>query len=196
MNQQFDLFISYAREDEAEANLLHDQLDKLGISCWRDRQELSSDEFEFTQRIASGMDSCKSVIALLSKNYIESYYCFQEYFNALICSGALSSNLRVVLLDNTLNDHPMVELTDFAALSVQFDGYLNQINGWQKAAESMPGQFGIGSLMSRSGIFSKGFLEKISRKSVRRMPTVTLNFSQSLNFCCRRLSQMMSTRLN
>ena len=138
MNQQFDLFISYARKDEAEASLLYDQLEKLGISCWQDRQELSSDELEFTQRTASGMDSCKSVIALLSKNYLESYYCFQEYFIALICSGALSSNLRVVLLDDTLNDHPMVELTDVAALSVQSDDYLNQINGWQKAAVSIP----------------------------------------------------------
>jgi hypothetical protein len=65
-----DIFISYAREDEARAHELAAALTRLGWSVWYDRALVPSEEFD--ERIEQELDAARCVIVIWSRASIKS----------------------------------------------------------------------------------------------------------------------------
>jgi hypothetical protein len=67
-----DIFISYAREDEAKVGKLASELVRLGWSVWYDRSLVASEEYD--ERIEKELDTAACVIVVWSRASIRSRY--------------------------------------------------------------------------------------------------------------------------
>lgn len=106
---KFDVFISYARCDEAIAISLESKLIAYGFKCWRDREIISPSEYYFPERLAEGIEESRVAIAVLSKNYLSSYYCMQEFINCRVDQPMPSSKIRMLCVSESLAQHPIIE---------------------------------------------------------------------------------------
>ena len=66
VGERASVFISYAREDEADARDLTDLLQKSGISVWFDRTGLRSGEI-WSQEIEDAIQGCRVFLPLISR---------------------------------------------------------------------------------------------------------------------------------
>ena len=78
---QYDVFISYSREDMAVANRLCEALDKLGVSYWIDRNIHGS--ANFLSEITRYIRNCKVVVFIASPNSAQSEWTQKEILFAL-----------------------------------------------------------------------------------------------------------------
>jgi hypothetical protein len=85
----FDVFISYARADHLVATSLADNLRNAGLSVFIDTSAINHGE-AWLERIHDALDSCRSVIAVYSPDFVQSRPCKWE-FN-LACAKNLESD--------------------------------------------------------------------------------------------------------
>ena len=75
------LFISYRRSQEKAVRAVYKLLEKHGVACWLDRQDI--DELaDFPQRIAQGLAQSHAVLVWWSRDYSESQICIHEFLLA------------------------------------------------------------------------------------------------------------------
>ena len=78
------IFISYSRKNTENIDVICRRLDELSIGYWRDRNEISSTEYNFTKSFAGGVKNCDYFLIYLTDDYIDSYYCWLELMNSMI----------------------------------------------------------------------------------------------------------------
>src|ERR1035437_7726542 len=66
-----DIFISYSREDAAQAEQLAELLASAGLSCWIDKSGIDL-ATSWSREIVQAIDGCKAFVVLLSTSSIES----------------------------------------------------------------------------------------------------------------------------
>jgi adenylate cyclase len=91
-----DVFISYARETEAEATRIAAALDDLGYEVWRDDQ-LAPDE-EFGDVIQQRLEAARSVVVLWSRPAVKSAWVRSEASRARAAGKLVQVNLDGVAL--------------------------------------------------------------------------------------------------
>lgn len=99
-------FISHSSQDKWFVKELNDLLDRLGIPYWYDKNELSVGD-NFFERIHEGLEECSHLIAIISRNSIESHWVKQElknFFRKFVEGG--KSKVFPVLLDDVWNKVP------------------------------------------------------------------------------------------
>lgn len=114
----FDVFISYARCDESIAVSVESKLNALGFKCWRDRENISPSEYFFPENLAEGIENSRVAIAILSKGYLSSYYCMQEFINCRLDQPMSRSKIRMLCLTESLAKHSIVEASGNKALRI------------------------------------------------------------------------------
>lgn len=72
-----DVFVSYARADEAHAQQVAERLGAAGISCWVDRDRIRPGE-DFTDSISTALSSVRVVVLILSTRAVESTWVKDE----------------------------------------------------------------------------------------------------------------------
>lgn len=77
---KYDLFISYSRKNQLEANWLEEELLRQdpGLRIFLDRKELSTG-MNWQQELYEALDDCRTVVAMLSEPYIGSKVCKEEF---------------------------------------------------------------------------------------------------------------------
>jgi len=68
-NENYDLFISHASEDNVFTQLLVDELEKLKINIWYDKYKLECGENQ-VREIENGLRRSNAAIVIISKNYL------------------------------------------------------------------------------------------------------------------------------
>jgi len=82
-DQEKDVFISYARSDRAAVERIHVALENVGLSVWRDEQEI--DEFEtISPGLRRGLAGAKVLLAYYSQTYPTRRACQWELTTAVI----------------------------------------------------------------------------------------------------------------
>ena len=81
----YDLFISYSRRNEAEAQFLYTELLRLRptLRIFWDRRELTTGA-AWQQELYDALDNCRKVLPLLSPYYLDSKVCKEEYNIAML----------------------------------------------------------------------------------------------------------------
>jgi hypothetical protein len=77
-NTEFDVFLSYPHKDKNQADQIFNLLKSFNFSVWLDRFEIKIGD-DFAEKIHTGIRSSKFFLALMSKNYIESENCCNEF---------------------------------------------------------------------------------------------------------------------
>lgn len=79
-----EIFISYSRKDiSLVKSIISDIEHEIGIDCWQDINEILSDEQDYLNRIAEGIEKCKVFLFMLSKSSQESEHAVGELVAAL-----------------------------------------------------------------------------------------------------------------
>src|SRR5438874_628485 len=97
----YDVFLSYSHEDADFADRLATDLQKGGISLWRDRQNLFVGDY-IIERIKNGVESSTLLVAIVSARYISSNWCKHE-IRLKLSEEVANGNIQVlpVRLDET-----------------------------------------------------------------------------------------------
>lgn len=83
--QTHDVFISYSRLDADAAEVIRDQLQRMGFKIYFDKQAIDVGA-AWQQHIYTALESSSAVLALFSPNYIASKVCQEEFNMALFRS--------------------------------------------------------------------------------------------------------------
>lgn len=82
MEQKYDIFISYSRQDKDKVLPIVEQIkNKVGVDCWIDMTGIESGE-QFEDTIITAIDKCKIVLFMLSDNSLESDWTKREVYYA------------------------------------------------------------------------------------------------------------------
>ncbi|MEV0705693.1 toll/interleukin-1 receptor domain-containing protein [Saccharopolyspora sp. NPDC050389] len=79
---EFDVFLSYAREDWNIVSEIHHRLTEAGITCWLDEVQMSPKSM-VTGEINQGLRSSRSFLACISTNFMRSNWTQRELNAAL-----------------------------------------------------------------------------------------------------------------
>ena len=84
----YDVFLSHAASDGAEADMLYRSLTRLGLRVWYAKYEMPS-QGGMTGVIPAAMIRCRFAIALVSESYLQEYWTMREHevFNAREAQG-------------------------------------------------------------------------------------------------------------
>ena len=72
-----EVFISYSSKNAEYANAVHEKLEKAGIKCWIDVNNIRTSE-NFAQEIIDGLNKAKVVVLIYSKDADDSKYVYRE----------------------------------------------------------------------------------------------------------------------
>lgn len=108
---EFDVFLSYAHEDEAIATRLRDELTNIGLKVWHDRQRIDPGSNPH-DRIARGIRESKAVIVVCSSAVAESKYVHHE------CTFAFEQNKPIT--PYRIEDIKLTEQIEFFTAGVQW----------------------------------------------------------------------------
>ena len=75
--EKFDCFISYSSKDESEAMSLVQRLENRGLICWIALRDIRPGAI-YSDEIVAGINSCKYLIVLISKDSLKSQYVKNE----------------------------------------------------------------------------------------------------------------------
>lgn len=114
---EYDVFLSYAHEDEAAAARLRDELTRIGLRVWHDRQRIDPGSNPH-ERIAKGIRASKAVIVVCSGATAPSAYVHHE------CTFAFEQNKPIT--PYRIQDHPLTEQIEFLTAGVQ---WINALQG-------------------------------------------------------------------
>lgn len=81
MDTQY-IFLSYSHENKDVACKIQQKLMHEGIPCWIDQYGIRTAE-NYNAAIDKAIDGCSIFLAMLSKSYIEKYYCEHEFNRAI-----------------------------------------------------------------------------------------------------------------
>lgn len=86
---QFDVFLSYSRDDEAQVRAIEKALEELGLKVWRDTEQIPAGE-SFIKRIETGLSQSGSVVLFVSHQALGSAWVQREW------NVALTLNMRII----------------------------------------------------------------------------------------------------
>ncbi len=99
MSNKFDVFISYNWKDENFVDLIINQLEKNNIKFFLDKVELKLyDKIDNT--LKENIRSSKYLVAIISQNYLESYWCLFEAIEAILSEDLEMKFLPVMIKYN------------------------------------------------------------------------------------------------
>ncbi|MGA5035687.1 tetratricopeptide repeat protein [Streptomyces capoamus] len=110
---RFDAFVSYAHEDEPWAKTLAENLHRLGLDVWLDQWELVGGE-RVASRLQDGLATAGAVVAVVSRHWVESGWCGEEFDAAVAAAVKRGQRLIPVLVGE-------VELPPFIASRLYID---------------------------------------------------------------------------
>ena len=80
--KRFDFFFSYAHKDADFINLIFKYISDSGYKCYSDRNALAHG-MDFFESVVNGIRQSNAVILFISKQFMESQYCFKEAYMAI-----------------------------------------------------------------------------------------------------------------
>ena len=89
MDSQY-VFLSYSHDNKALADIVEAALINAGISCWIDHNGIRAAE-NYNAAIDLAIEDCSVFLALLSKSYIDKYYCEHEFNLAIDAQKCIMS---------------------------------------------------------------------------------------------------------
>ncbi|NUP66099.1 MAG: tetratricopeptide repeat protein [Nonomuraea sp.] len=110
---QYDVFVSYAHVDATWVTDLAGNLERLGLRVWLDRWELVPGQLVAT-RLQEGLARAASVVAVVSRRWVESGWCGEEFAAAVAGAATKGRPLIPVVLGE-------VELPEFIASRYYLD---------------------------------------------------------------------------
>lgn len=120
-----DVFISYARSDQAEAERLAKRLTSLGLEVWLDRGLTPG--LDYAREIVEKLHAASAIITCWSANATKSRWVFAEAL-----TGLLHNNLIPITLDGTVAPIPFSTLQ---AISMQRWAGRARHPGWRQLLE-------------------------------------------------------------
>jgi len=112
-NFEYDVFVSYAHVDASWVMDLAGNLERLGLRVWLDQWELVPGQLVAT-RLQEGLSRAATVVAVVSRRWVESGWCGEEFAAAVAGAATKGRPLIPVLLGE-------VELPEFIASRYYFD---------------------------------------------------------------------------
>ena len=96
-----DIFISYSRKDLEKVKAIKSVIEhETGADCWRDLEDISTDEEDYLDKIVEGIENCKVFIFMLSKYSQESEHAIGELLAAKKQSKKTGLHVVIVNIDN------------------------------------------------------------------------------------------------
>ena len=96
---KFNAFLSYSHKDKKIAYYIFDLLTKnYKLNIWIDKHQLKSGNTNFGAEIQSGLKNSHFIICLVSKNYVQSKNCVNEFKTA----KHLEKKVFLIILENNL----------------------------------------------------------------------------------------------
>jgi hypothetical protein len=86
---EFDVFLSYSRDDEARVHPLCDALERAGLRVWRDTGQIAAGD-SWIKKIEHGLSRSRAVVLINSANALASEWVQREW------NVALTLNLRII----------------------------------------------------------------------------------------------------
>ena len=72
------VFLSYSHDNKVIADIVEAALISAGVSCWIDHTGIRAAE-NYNSAIDRAIEDCSVFLALLSKSYVDKYYCEHEF---------------------------------------------------------------------------------------------------------------------
>ncbi|MGW2836027.1 TIR domain-containing protein, partial [Streptomyces sp. NPDC001286] len=94
---RFDVFVSYAHEDEPWARVLAENLHRLGLDVWLDQWQVSGGDL-VASRLQDGLAKASAVVAVISRFWVDSGWCGEEFAAAVTAAVERRQRLIPVLL--------------------------------------------------------------------------------------------------
>ncbi|MER5506148.1 tetratricopeptide repeat protein, partial [Streptomyces sp. NPDC002766] len=94
---RFDVFVSYAHEDEPWARALAENLHRLGLDVWLDQWEITGGDL-VASRLQDGLAKAGAVVAVVSRRWVDSGWCGEEFAAAVTAAVERGQRLIPVLL--------------------------------------------------------------------------------------------------
>ncbi|MEU6272709.1 tetratricopeptide repeat protein [Streptomyces populi] len=94
---RFDVFVSYAHEDEPWARELAENLHRLGLDVWLDQWEVAGGDL-VAFRLQDGLAKAGAVVAVVSRHWMDSGWCGEEFAAAVTAAVERGQRLIPVLL--------------------------------------------------------------------------------------------------
>ncbi|MFJ7963578.1 tetratricopeptide repeat protein [Streptomyces sp. NPDC096324] len=94
---RFDVFVSYAHEDEPWARVLAENLHRLGLDVWLDQWEVAGGGL-VASRLQDGLAKAGAVVAVVSRHWVDSGWCGEEFAAAVTAAVERGQRLIPVLL--------------------------------------------------------------------------------------------------
>ncbi|MGX9886635.1 tetratricopeptide repeat protein, partial [Streptomyces sp. NPDC002276] len=110
---RFDVFVSYAHKDAPWATTLSENLHQLGLDVWLDRWELVAGQ-RVASRLQDGLATAGAVVTVVSRHWVESGWCGEEFAAAVTNAVEHGQCLIPVVLGE-------VELPPFIASRLYID---------------------------------------------------------------------------
>ncbi|MFF4017901.1 TIR domain-containing protein, partial [Streptomyces sp. NPDC001843] len=94
---RFDVFVSYAHKDERWARALAENLHRLGLDVWLDQWEVAGGDL-VASRLQDGLAKAGAVVAVVSRHWMDSGWCGEEFAAAVTAAVERGQRLIPVLL--------------------------------------------------------------------------------------------------
>ncbi|MFJ4242406.1 TIR domain-containing protein, partial [Streptomyces iakyrus] len=91
------MFVSYAHEDEPWARALAESLHRLGLDVWLDQWEVAGGDL-VASRLQDGLAKAGAVVAVVSRHWMDSVWCREEYAAAVTAAVERGQRLIPALL--------------------------------------------------------------------------------------------------
>jgi tetratricopeptide (TPR) repeat protein len=98
MEEEFDVFVSYAHQDSLAVQAIVQSLAAVGLRVWRDETELGNFQ-SITHSLTEGLARCKTLLAYYSRTYPQRRACQWELTSAFISAqreGDVSQRIMIV----------------------------------------------------------------------------------------------------
>ncbi|MEU6374330.1 tetratricopeptide repeat protein, partial [Streptomyces sp. NPDC046909] len=92
-DERYDVFVSYSHRDEPWVAPLAENLQRLGLSVWLDRWEMVAGQL-VASRLQEGLGGARAVVAVVSRQWVESGWCAEEF--AASVAGAVAGRQRLI----------------------------------------------------------------------------------------------------
>ena len=100
-NSQFDVFLSYSRDDEVIVLAVQKALEELGLRVWRDGPQIAAGE-SFIKKIETGLSQSRCVLLFNSQKALASAWVQREW------NVALTLNMRIIPVRLDDSDLPLM----------------------------------------------------------------------------------------
>lgn len=124
--QFYSCFISYSRENDDFATLLHDRLQGTGIRCWKDTKDLKTGDF-IEDSINKAIKTHEKVLIILSKESINSKWVRREVKNAL--DRETKENKKILFPINI--DNTVFEDDSFWVKDIRLECLITDFSKWK-----------------------------------------------------------------